>query len=543
MRIKFRHGVVSADVNGLGNPAFLVQTPSGISIKASSRPLVLSIADGPKNYTITFDRDVTNAWSAASLSGVTNGWLYVDINRATGDRTFGIAPANWHIGMTAPTAPVVGQMWYDTRLLKSMVFTELNSWIPSHRVIVGNITSTTLACSAVGSQVGLTGMSVLSGELLLDGFGKAITDSQGRFITTEDTVIIKGAAAHAARLEANVNVAPAGATIPAFHVIRYTNAGSVVLADYDDVGACVVGMTTVDAMPGEPVSFVLQGKVYNPDWNWSGPNITLWVDRTGNLTTTDPYQLGGRIKPRVPVARTIDSKTVIFDQGLGGVGEKGDVGGSDLNVTQATTSQLGTVMISVPPLPGDLPVAVEINDPRLYNSRTPLPHTHSASTITVAPFGVFSGEQVQQALEHLNVLKLSLSGGTLTGNVSSVEATQPDHLVTLGQASIKHRRITLDDSAATIIQGYNLLSPGDRTILQNTLLVLEYKGYVYLWVGGYGTPTTATNTNQFSLIGRIISADGNVNIRTFKLTNTKRALLLTEAGDVITQENGDPLAL
>ena len=520
MRINFRQGLISSEVDGLGHPNYLTVSPQGITLRTTNRPVVFSIASGTKDYTIAFHEDVL-AWSATSLQGVSSAWLYIDVNRASAARTYGFTTTAPVTGVTAPSSPTNGQHWFNTTTNKMFHYNG-SSWVHVLRVFAGTYTLTDLLPVAIGSQVGLTGVSTSSGSIMVDGLGRPLIDSADNFVTTEDVMFIDGASTHAAKLESNVDVAAARESIPAFHVVRYANTGDgVELADYDDTGSCVLGMSVVNATVNEPVSMVLQGKVHNAAWNWSHANITLWVNQNGQLTDTDPFDVGDRAKKRVPVARTIDSHTIIFDQGLGGVGERGEQGNLE-GLDFATDTVYGITRLSVAPENSGEPIAVGTNDPRLTDPRTPLEHTHPATSITVSPFGTFSGTNAQQALDHIQTVKLNLSGGTVTGNIiSTVPATQDNHLVTLSQArgeitsrAVTMKRYTLDDNAPTVVQAFNALSPANRTLAVNTVVVVEYRGAVYIWSGGYGTGVVASDSNQFLLVGKMIVDTPPFTIRT-----------------------------
>ena len=480
-------------------------------LNGAELPLVSTIVDGPKNYTISINSSFV-AWPTALFTDVDQAWLYVDVNRATAALTYGIVKVEPAYGPTAPATPTDGALWFNTTKLENLVYNaSANRWFPVLRVVLGHYTTTSLNEVAFGSQVGLSGSTVTSGQIVSDGFGRALTDSSGRFFTTEDVVLISGVESHAAKLESNVIMGSAAEPIPAFHVVRFNNTGDIELADYDDVGDSVIGLAVVSGVQGNPINLVLSGLVYNPAWTFSGPNITLWVNQTGQLTAVDPFDQGSRAKRRVPVGRTIDSHTIIFDQGMGGVGEKGEAGAVD-GIPVASGTVVGITRLSVNPEDPAAPIAVGDNDPRLTDPRVPLEHTHPATSITVSPFGTFNGTNAQQALEHVQTVKLNLSGGTVTGPiVSTVQATQDTHLVTLGQAkseitarAVTERRYTLADEFVTVVQAFNALSPAQRTLAVNTVVVVEWRGDMYMWAGGYGTPVSATDSAQFLLIGRLI---------------------------------------
>lgn len=515
MRINFRQGLVSSEIGDDGLPNYLTVNGSGITLRTTNRPIVFTLASGTKNYTVSFYTDVL-AWPVGLFDGLAEAWMYVEINQATSARRYGVTTVAPTYGPTAPTAPAENQMWFDTtKNVMKAYNTASTSWFTTLRVVAGHYTATTLTCSAAGSQVGINSGSYISGSIVVDGFGIAIKDSSGNFLTTEDTLIIDGASTYAAKLESNVVVAPAAQTIAAFHVLRYTNNGQVVPANYEDVGSNVVGIATVDAVINEPVNLVLSGKVHNPLWNWPAANLTLWVGTNGELVAIDPFTVASYAKQHVPVARTINATTIIFDQGLGGVGEKGDPG-DVAGVQNASVTTKGVAKLTVPPVDFANPIAVGANDPILTSPKVPIEHTHTANSVTVSPFGTFNGANAQQALEFLQTNKLSLSGGTVVGNITSTaQAVNDAHLITLGQTktlinatTVSYKRFTLSADEQSIVIAFNLLTSSQRTFPVNTTVVLEWKDSVYLWVGGAGAPATAATDVQFSLIGKIAGQSG-----------------------------------
>lgn len=535
MRINFRQGLVSSEIGDTGQPNFLTGNGLGITIRAVNRPVVFSLASGPKNYTISFFVDVL-AWPVSLFSGLSESWLYIDINQATSERSYGVTGVAPTHGLISPPNPVDGQMWFDTtKTLMKVYRSETASWAPRLRIIAGRLQATSLTSVQFGTQVGLNvGSSVNSGSIIADGLGKALKDSLGYFITSEDVLLVDGASTHAAKLESNVTTLSAVQPIAAFHAIRYTDDGRALPATYEDIGDNVIGIATTDANINEPVTIVLSGKVHNPMWNWGSANVTLWVDNAGELVALDPFELGGRAKRRVPVARTIDSNTIIFDQGLGGVGEKGDPG--DLvGLQNASISINGVTKLSVSPQDFANPIAVGINDPILTSPKVPIDHAHPATQVTVSPFGTFNGTNTQQALEHLQSNKLNLSGGLVIGNISSLATAIADtHLITLGQTktlisatTTTYKRYTLSASEQSIVVAFNLLTPIQRTFSVNTTVVLEWKDSVYLWTGGAGAPTIASIDAQFMLIGKMIVAANlgtGIRIRPYVLTSIEGTL-------------------
>jgi hypothetical protein len=134
--------------------------------------------------------------------------------------------------------------------------------------------------------------------------------------------------------------------IAAFTVVGWTGEGSIEQATYNMVGrgspgeplppddkTTVVGILLEDLNFRETGAVLIQGIVTNPAWNWTEVTrigAPLWVDNFGMLVPQDPHFTDVITYPtgRVPVARVIASDTIIFEQGLGGKGEKGSGSGA-----------------------------------------------------------------------------------------------------------------------------------------------------------------------------------------------------------------------
>jgi hypothetical protein len=118
--------------------------------------------------------------------------------------------------------------------------------------------------------------------------------------------------------------------------------------------------------------------------------------------------------PRVPIARVLNQDTIIFEQGLGGVGDRGPAGSLE-NLPLATTSQNGSVYINIDPIIPEIPIVVGDNDPRMSDARTPLSHTHTLGDFAITPYnspipghGGITSTNIQAGLEEIYDKKANL---------------------------------------------------------------------------------------------------------------------------------------
>lgn len=362
-----------------------------------------------------------------------------------------------------------GRHWFNTTTNVHSVLNG-NIWVPVLRVFAGMLLNGTVLYSAsqmasqsifTGTQIGNNSASY-SGRVLFDGTSDPLRRDDGTFFTTEDQFFTNQSRVDAIRLESNVTRAQCiGGALASFGVVSWFGEGQIRSAEYDDVGTTVVGLVTEDLINNEVGAVIIQGTVTNPAWNWvTGATPTpvgsaLWV-KTGELVTIDPH-ISDPVSyptPRVPVARVLSGDTVIFEQGLGGVGESGPAG-SFAGIAPANTTDLGGVTLLTASSDPARAFVVSDTDSRLTNARIPLAHTHLASNITYQPGGGVLSNEVQSAITELGNSKVELSGSVMTGYLTLV-ATPTNALHATTKDYVDNRvngSIWLD-----AIHGVNLIS-------------------------------------------------------------------------------------
>ncbi len=320
---------------------------------------------------------------------------------------------------------VNGRNWYDTANNIQYVLDNTNQWIEVLRVFAANLFNGTTfigmsqAGSFVGTQIG-DNSSIASGRVLFGDAGNPIRRDDNTLFTTEDQFFTNQSRVDAIRLESNVSRAQAfSSSLAQFGIVAWRDDGQIASATYDDTGSTVVGVLTESLLVGQVGAVITQGTVTNSAWNWTSTlsvGAALWI-QNGELVGVDP-NLSDPItytEKQVPVARVLSVDTIIFEQGLGGVGPQGPTGAlADLPV--ATTSTLGGVFLSDTAINPLVPIAVGENHPIIaggpYAAAT---HSHSALQISFTPGNNIAASDVQNAIATLAIEKINLSGGTMTG--------------------------------------------------------------------------------------------------------------------------------
>jgi len=320
---------------------------------------------------------------------------------------------------------VTGRNWYDTANHINYVLDISNQWVEVLRVYAANLFGGTTFLSMsqtgnfTGTQIG-DNSPVASGRVLFGDAGNPIRRDDNTFFTTEDQFFTNQSRVDAIRLESNVSRAQAfSSSLAQFGIVAWRDDGQIASATYDDTGNTVVGVLTESILVGQVGAVITQGTVTNSAWNWTATlsvGAKLWI-LDGGLVGIDPNVSDPNTysTKQVAVARVLGIDTIIFEQGLGGVGPQGATGSiSDLPV--ATTSELGVVFLSHAATNPLIPIAVGENHPVITGGPySPISHSHTALQTSFTPGNNIAASDVQNAIAELAIEKLNLSGGTMTG--------------------------------------------------------------------------------------------------------------------------------
>jgi len=326
MRITFRQGIVRCP------PNFLELSGGSVSIVVpSAESVIVTFADGASNYLLTERLDVNDAWPGPFATGSQSYWLYWDIDRLTGTKTYGHTLYEPVEGAVAPSFPQNDQHWYDTTSNKMFVWnTTANRWQQKIRVfaaqLLGGNTFTSMSINSpafTGTQTGIsTPTQILAGALVYDADGKVLKRNNGTFFTTEDVAVTGVASSSQVKLGGLVLEAAAQTNIPAFSVVQFSDFNKIILGNSSVASEAPYGLTDQDAATGDIVSVMMEGVVSNPAWDWTaaGVNAPLYLTTTGGLTATPPVT--PIIIAHVLTSDTIliKSSTTIINGGGGGGG-------------------------------------------------------------------------------------------------------------------------------------------------------------------------------------------------------------------------------
>lgn len=429
---------------GSGNSTIISTIPGDPGIGGFIVDGYFDLAVGRPFYVVNSTSNNGN-YTVKSISyNTSNGETTIYVNEAVASSVSN-GEATLDIDSLGQPLYIEGRHWFNTTTNTHYILRE-NNWrqvlrVFAARLLNGN-TFISLSQNAqtgdfTGTQIG-NNVGTFTGRILFDESSNPIRRDSGTFFTTEDQFFANQTRVDSLRLESNVTRAQcAASSLAEFSVVAWTGDGLVSSANYTDVGSTVVGLLTEDLTYLETGAVIVQGTVTNPSWNWTGgsPSIpvgtSLWVTN-GMLVAIDPHVSDPVSYPiaHVPVARILDKDTIIFEQGLGGIGDRGPAG-TATTTTPADTTNIGSVTLLTPSSDADRAFVISDTDSRLTDARTPLSHNHSASEVTFQPAAGIISNNTQDAIAELGTTKLSLSGGTMSGLLTlSSDPTIDTHAAT-----------------------------------------------------------------------------------------------------------------
>jgi hypothetical protein len=428
MRITFRQGIVSHQSGGF----LQYNVQNNVDILANTRAVTITVAEKNSNYTFTEDRDIVNAWIGPFDVGTTY-WLYWNFDTQTFARTFAYTDVEPITQATTPANPEEGLIWFDTSKNEMFRWSGLG-WFKIIAAFAGTLFNGTFASYSInaplftGTQVGITTPGV-SGRPLYNSAGRTIRNGDNTFITTESGLYINDSQSAAIRLESNiVRAKNVEAAMAEFNIVAYSGPGEIRTAQYADAQETITAVLMENLIADQIGVVIPQGMVVNPNWNFTNPIGTpLWIDN-GVLISVDPHITDSITNPipKTPVARVLSSDSILFEQGLGGVGPKGPKGNVS-GQTPASVSSLGSVALSTAPAVAAAPIAVSDTDPRISGGPfASLVHPHEAAAISYVPGGTITATNVQAAIIQSTNGTAQITGDTFTGPVIlSGAPTQP----------------------------------------------------------------------------------------------------------------------
>ena len=298
MLVTFRQGIVRKQEY----PPFLQLKDGKVHINANTVPTVIALADGRNDYLFTENQSVNDAWVGPFRKDRTY-YLYWDIDKNTGLRTFGHTNVEPSFGTVRPTNPATQQHFFDTSVGKMLVWNGA-AWLERLRVFAGSLSSGgILRPNGEGTQVKIN-QSRYIGHILFDERGNPVKNTDGVFITTETFVSPSDNMVDLYNSERKQIRGRAIESIPKFHAVTWSGPNRLGIArNISPELGYAVGISVEDMNKDEIRTFITEGFLLNEAWNFSEPPGTLlFVGPTGQVTTEVPsrhsMQIVGQVVDR-----------------------------------------------------------------------------------------------------------------------------------------------------------------------------------------------------------------------------------------------------
>ena len=204
MKIHFRQGIVRYQTDINAQSIFLQKSTLDsqyVDLIVSPDPTIITFAHHAADYVFEEPKTVQKAWGPFTTS-VTQ-YLYWDINVLTAELTRGFTQFPPIYAAVSPLSPTIDQHWFDTTETVMRVWNG-NKWIDKIRVFAAVYSSSSVIRPiALGTQAGLT-IPIDAGQIVLDGFGKPLRQSDGSFLTSTTNMSVVGLATKKVKVEAEL---------------------------------------------------------------------------------------------------------------------------------------------------------------------------------------------------------------------------------------------------------------------------------------------------------------------------------------------------
>ena len=529
MYVEFRQGIIKAPTQ------FLMYYQDNIRINTTDSDISITVSHGTSEYLISEPKRNSTliAW-VGPFNALVENWLFWDIDTKSTQLSYVSTTIPPLYQSSSPLLPVANTHWFNTSDNIMRVWNG-TSWIEKIRVYAGKLSNNILLeLAPVGSSQSGNNSPYNSGVILYNTNKLPIRKSLSAFLTTADTLLYDNENLSATNIEAKTIWAQVTENVNAYSIVATLSDGTLKLANASDVGVSNLGIAMDNAILGNHVSVVLQGKITNLAWNWSTINQLLWVSISGQLVDYNPNTLNSSLPNKSPVARVLSSDSIIFMPGLVE---------PVLSTPQSTILPIATDTISgisklaTPATNPLIPIVVGTNDPRLIDARTPLTHTHTAQTTTTSTYNFQTASNVQDTLNSLYDNKLNVVGGTMTGSLylnglptTALEAANKqyvDNAITGLEFKESVTVATITNipilSGLLIIDAVQLIA-GDRVLVKNQ--TNETLNGIYRAQSGTWTRTTDADENTEVKTGIYVFVDNGT-------TNSQTGWILTTSNPII----------
>lgn len=294
MKLPFRQGIVKYTENNNKTPIFLDADTRdnyvNLQVRTYSDRVLLNFAYLDSNYLFEEVKSIYHAWGPFTTD--IKYWLFWDLDKLTGDRTFGWTKLEPITSTTAPMSPEYDQHWFDLTNTCMKVYDGAN-WVKYIRVFACTYDSGTIIAYPLLSQVSIF-TECDAGFIVYDDINtptqKATPDGSYSFLTSDSNFAESGSVTTTVSLNQTITYGVASTFLPKYTLVSYATDGKLKIASYDDeYKSLVVGITTQDVEAGESFYYKKTTYITDPSAYWSeAPSSPLYLGLNGKLSAYPP---------------------------------------------------------------------------------------------------------------------------------------------------------------------------------------------------------------------------------------------------------------
>ena len=303
MNVDFRNGIVSAQ------PNYLTKTSGGtysVSIATNVKDLIITASQGNSEYLVSFYNNVNSAWT---FSDTDTHYLFIDVDNATGQLSYGSSISPVTYGLYFPNVPIVGETFFNNSTFQSYQWTG-DSWVKRIRVFIGSVNPSGVSMLGVGTITG-SSVSYVSGSILYSGNGRGILKHDKTFVSAVDRLLINEVPFGASTIEQTALSVKAADNLAGSRFVKLNSQGYLTYANPIDVGVSLIFVLTEPLNIGEVTFLPVGGVVTNPSWAWSFADLPLWVGENGEISTIDPTFTNPSLPNKPPIGRTVSTTSIL----------------------------------------------------------------------------------------------------------------------------------------------------------------------------------------------------------------------------------------
>lgn len=294
MKLPFRQGIVKYTEDNNKFPIYLDADKRdnyvNLQVEKYSERVLLNFAYLDSNYLFEEIKSVYQAWGPFSAD--VKYWLYWDLNKLNGDRTFGSTIHEPIISYDEPLHPQIDQHWFDLSSTCMKVF-DGNSWVKNIRLFACTYQNGTIIAYPLLSQVSIF-TECEAGFIIFDDLNspsqKATVDGSYKFLTSDSNFANSKSVTTTVSLNQIITHGISATFLPKYSLVSYNSNGQLQLASYDDeYKSIAVGITTQDVNEGESFYYKQTTYINYDTMYWvETPSTPLYLGLNGRFSSHPP---------------------------------------------------------------------------------------------------------------------------------------------------------------------------------------------------------------------------------------------------------------